>query len=342
MSASCGADAALGDLPLIYPFLVNDPGEGTQAKRRAHAVLVDHLIPPMARAETYGDIARLEQLLDEHANIAALDPGKLPAIRQQIWTLMRAAKMDHDLGLADRPDEDSFDDMLLHVDGWLCEIKDVQIRDGLHILAQTPTGEAELNLVLAILRARQLFGGEASVPGLREALGLAEDGSAARVSVDEAEAQARALVAALQDSGWDPEAVAGLTDNAEVAAVLTFAATEVVPRLAGTAAEIDQVLRALDGRFIAAGPSGSPLRGLVNVLPTGRNFYSVDPKAVPSRLAWETGVAHGGFAAGALPRRLRSLAGVGRTVDLGHLGDADLRRRYCRSACAAGGSAYLG
>ena len=118
MSAVCGSDAALGDLPLIYPFLVNDPGEGTQAKRRAHATLVDHLIPPMARAESYGDIARLEQLLDEHANIAALDPGKLPAVRQQIWTLMRAARMDHDLGLAERPEDDSFDDMLLHVDGW--------------------------------------------------------------------------------------------------------------------------------------------------------------------------------------------------------------------------------
>ncbi len=291
MSASCGADAALGDLPLIYPFLVNDPGEGTQAKRRAHAVLIDHLIPPMARAESYGDIARLEQLLDEHANISALDPGKLPAIRQQIWTLMRAAKMDHDLGLADRPDEDSFDDMLLHVDGWLCEIKDVQIRDGLHILGQTPTGDAELDLVLAILRARQLFGGEQSVPGLRQALGLAEDGSDSRDSVDDAEARARALVAALQESGWDPGAVDRLTDHPEVAAVLRFAAEEVVPRLAGTASEIVQVLRALDGRFIAAGPSGSPLRGLVNVLPTGRNFYSVDPKAVPSRLAWETGVA---------------------------------------------------
>jgi cobaltochelatase CobN len=291
MSASCGSDAALGDLPLIYPFLVNDPGEGTQAKRRAHAVLVDHLIPPMARAESYGDIARLEQLLDEHANIAALDPAKLPAIRQQIWTLMRAAKMDHDLGLADRPGDDSFDDMLLHVDGWLCEIKDVQIRDGLHILGEKPVGAAELDLVLAILRARQLFGGERSVPGLRQALGLAEDGSDARSSVDEAEHTARALVAALQATGWDPEAVPNLTENAEVAAVLRFAATEVVPRLAGTAGEIDQVLRALDGRFIAAGPSGSPLRGLVNVLPTGRNFYSVDPKAVPSRLAWETGVA---------------------------------------------------
>lgn len=291
MSAACGTDAALGDLPLIYPFLVNDPGEGTQAKRRAHATLIDHLIPPMARAETYGDIARLEQLLDEHANIAALDPGKLPAIRQQIWTLMRAAKMDYDLGLEDRPDEESFDDMLLHVDGWLCEIKDVQIRDGLHILGEKPTGEAEIDLVLAILRARQLFGGDQSVPGLRQALGLAEDGHDERAAVDAAETQARELVVALADSGWDPGAVDTITENPDIAAILRFAATEVVPRLAGTTDEIPQILRALDGGFIAAGPSGSPLRGLVNVLPTGRNFYSVDPKAVPSRLAWETGVA---------------------------------------------------
>ncbi|MDQ1661578.1 MAG: cobaltochelatase CobN, partial [Blastococcus sp.] len=103
MSAACGPDAAIGDLPLVYPFLVNDPGEGTQAKRRAHATLVDHMVPPMARADSYGDIARLEQLLDEHANIAAMDPAKLPAVRQQIWTLIQAAKLDHDLGLADRP-----------------------------------------------------------------------------------------------------------------------------------------------------------------------------------------------------------------------------------------------
>ena len=291
MSAACGADAALGDLPLIYPFLVNDPGEGTQAKRRAHATLVDHLIPPMARAETYGDIARLEQLLDEHAAIAALDPAKLPAIRQQIWTLIQAAKMDHDLGLAERPADESFDEMLLHLDGWLCEIKDVQIRDGLHVLGAAPEGDQQVDMVLAILRARQLFAGQQSVPGLRQALGLAEDGSDDRGAVDAAEARARELITALRDRGWDPAAAEHLTDKPDVAAILRFAATEVVPRLAGTTTEIDQVLRALDGRFIAAGPSGSPLRGLVNVLPTGRNFYSVDPKAVPSRLAWETGVA---------------------------------------------------
>jgi cobaltochelatase CobN len=330
MSASDGTDAALGDLPLIYPFLVNDPGEGTQAKRRAHATLIDHLIPPMARAESYGDIARLEQLLDEHANIAALDPAKLPAIRAQIWTLIQAAKMDHDLGLDNRPGDEDFDEFILHVDGWLCEVKDVQIRDGLHILGAAPTGEARINLVLAMLRARQMWAGKvAALPGLREALGLSENASTA--ATDAVEEKARALVTAMEEAGWptDPAEVARITDisdlsggvdgatgaavgaaaasgaadaaNAgdaergalldDVRRVLAFAAGEIVPRLARTTDELTHVLHALDGGYIPAGPSGSPLRGLINVLPTGRNFYSVDPKAIPSALAWETGQA---------------------------------------------------
>ncbi|GLX97013.1 cobaltochelatase subunit CobN [Herbidospora sp. NBRC 101105] len=287
LSAACGPDAALGDLPLVYPFLVNDPGEGTQAKRRAHATLVDHLVPPMARADTYGDMARLEQLLDEHASIAAMDPAKLPAIRAQIWTLIQAARLDHDLGLDDRPHDAEFDDFLLHVDGWLCEVKDVQIRDGLHVLGQVPSGEARVDLVLAILRARQMWAGDQALPGLREALGLTENGDA-RTDVDVAEAKARELVVAMEAAGWDPAAV---TAEGAVGDILRFAATEIVPRLNGTADEITNVLHALDGGYVPAGPSGSPLRGLVNVLPTGRNFYSVDPKAVPSRLAWETGQA---------------------------------------------------
>ncbi|MFF3678505.1 cobaltochelatase subunit CobN [Streptomyces sp. NPDC002120] len=292
LSAACAPDAALGDLPLIYPFLVNDPGEGTQAKRRVHATLVDHLVPPMARAESYGDIARLEQHLDEYAQISAMDPAKLPAIRAQIWTLIQAAKLHHDLGLEERPDDDGFDDFLLHVDGWLCEVKDAQIRDGLHVLGGAPTGEARVNLVLAILRARQIWGGTTALPGLREALGL-DESKATRTSADAVEAQARALVQAMEDADWSLDAVSSVAadQSPEVEAVLSFAAREVVPRLAGTTDEIAHVVAALDGRFIPAGPSGSPLRGLVNVLPTGRNFYSVDPKAVPSRLAWETGQA---------------------------------------------------
>jgi cobaltochelatase CobN len=292
LSAACGPDAALGDLPLVYPFLVNDPGEGTQAKRRVHATLVDHLVPPMARADSYGDIARLEQLLDEHAQIASMDPAKLPAIRAQIWTLIQAAKLDHDLGIENRPEDEGFDDFIMHLDGWLCEIKDVQIRDGLHVLGGAPAGAARVNLVLAILRARQIWGGTASLPGLREALGL-DESAAKRTDADEIEERARTLVQAMEDADWDPAAVAGVAAGhpRSVADILDFAAREVVPRLAATTDELTHAVHALNGGFVPAGPSGSPLRGLVNVLPTGRNFYSVDPKAVPSKLAWETGQA---------------------------------------------------
>jgi cobaltochelatase CobN len=329
MSARCASDAAIGDIPLIYPFLINDPGEGTQAKRRAHATLIGHLVPPMARAESYGDIARLEQLMDEHAQIAALDPAKLPAIRAQIWTLIQAAKLDHDLGLDSRPHDTEFDGFLLHVDGWLCEIKDAQIRDGLHVLGAAPAGAARVDLVLAILRARQMWGGRAqALPGLREALGYVER-SGDRTGTDAVEAQARTLVEAMEQAGWDPSAVPavvaaalGTGAPAAVADVLTFAATEVVPRLADTTKEIASTLHALDGGFVPAGPSGSPLRGLVNVLPTGRNFYSVDPRAVPSRLAWETGQA---MADSLLERYLADTGTYPDSVGLSVWGTASMR-----------------
>nr|AIA14566.1 CobN/Magnesium Chelatase [uncultured bacterium] len=321
LSASCGTDAAIGNLPLIYPFLVNDPGEGAQAKRRAHATIVDHLIPPMARAESYGDIAKLEQLLDEYANIAAMDPGKLPAIRSQIWTHMRAAEMHRDLGLDDIPDEDDFDDFIFNVDGWLCEIKDAQIRDGLHVLGQAPQGEARVNLVLSILRASQIWGGETgAVPGLRAALGLKD--SAQLGAIDEIEEQSRALIQAMEDANWDVATARSLTDVPDVVRVLEFAATEVVPRLARTTDELDHVLHALEGGFIPAGPSGSPLRGLVNVLPTGRNFYTVDPKAVPSRLAWETGRA---MADSLIERHLADTGEYPRSVGLSVWGTSAMR-----------------
>ena len=333
MSAACGADAAIGDLPLIYPFLVNDPGEGTQAKRRAHATLIGHLVPPMARAESYGDIARLEQLMDEHAQIAALDPAKLPAIRAQIWTLIQAAKLDHDLGLDSRPHDAEFDDFLLHVDGWLCQIKDAQIRDGLHVLGRAPEGTDRVNLVLAILRARQMWGGRAqALPGLREALGYTER-SDDREAADAVEGRARALVEGMEAAGWDHASVRDVlmrvlgtdphgADTEAVADVLAFAATEVVPRLAGTRDEITRTLHALEGGFVPAGPSGSPLRGLVNVLPTGRNFYSVDPRAVPSRLAWETGQA---MADSLLARYLADTGSYPESVGLSVWGTAAMR-----------------
>ena len=295
LSATCAPDAVLAELPMVYPFIVNDPGEGTQAKRRAHAVIIDHLVPPMARADTYGEMAKLEQLLDEYATVAALDPDKLPALRAQIWSLIQAAHLHQDLGVEAEPGSAEFDEFVLHIDGYLCEIKDAAIRDGLHILGAAPAGEALLNLVLVILRAPQLWSARwGAVPGLRAALGLTEASgadAASRTDTDHYEQTARALLEALAATDWDPSRTAGLTSDEEVARVLEFACAELVPRLRATTGEIAAVLHALDGGYVPAGPSGSPTRGLVNVLPTGRNFYSVDPKAIPSRTSFETGLA---------------------------------------------------
>ncbi|RAO07105.1 cobaltochelatase subunit CobN [Micromonospora noduli] len=355
LAADCAPDAVLGDLPLVYPFIVNDPGEGTQAKRRAHAVVVDHLVPPMARAETYGDLAKLEQLLDEYATVQALDPAKVPTVRAQIWDLVRAAELHHDLHAEAMPEADDFDDFVLHLDGYLCEVKDVQIRDGLHILADAPTGEPRVNLVLAVLRAPQIWGGARALPGLRQALAVAYsldeqellaspgqrlalpaaltdvvDGPAgtAADAIDLIEALARRLVVGMETLDWAVDMVDAVVTEVtgrsipDVAAVLHFAATELVPRLDRTTDELTNTLGALDGRFVPPGPSGSPTRGLVNVLPTGRNFYSVDPKAIPSRNAWDVGVA---LADSLLARHLADTGAYPRSVGLTVWGTSAMR-----------------
>jgi len=379
LAADCAPDAVLGSVPLVYPFIVNDPGEGTQAKRRGHATIIDHLIPPMARADTYGDLAKLEQLLDEYATVSALDPAKLPAVRAQIWTLIQSAQLHHDLHIDARPGDAEFDDFVLHVDGYLCEVKDAVIRDGLHVLGSAPDGEQRIATVQAVLRANQVWGGRAALPGLRSALaeffGLYEksllaspgrpvpvpsalaalaggpppgpDGgeAASRAAadappaapgvprtgadvIDMLEALASKLVAGADATGWQPEKVPLLVAQTlgaaapRVAAVLEFAASQVVPRLARTTDEVTNLLRALDGRYIAAGPSGSPTRGLVNVLPTGRNFYSVDPKAIPSRNAWDTGAA---LAESLVERHLADTGEYPRSVGLTVWGTSAMR-----------------
>ncbi len=292
LSSACFPDAALGNLPLVYPFVVNDPGEGTQAKRRTHAVVVDHLVPPLTRADSYDDVAKLEELLDRHAQLLALDPSKLPTIRAQVWDALVQAEIHRDLGLAVPAGEGgfhdpAFDDVLVDVDGYLCELKDAQIRGGLHVLGRPPTGRAELDMVAAITRLPQ--GGVGSLRAeVADALGLGEPDSLSRTDLDALEAECLRRLEICQRHRWDHPSAVG--DGAPDTPVLAWVCARLAPALAGTTAEIDSVLAALDGHFVSPGPSGAPTRGMANVLPTGRNFYALDPRAVPSRLAWDVGV----------------------------------------------------
>jgi cobaltochelatase CobN len=309
LSAGCWPDAALGDVPLFYPFVVNDPGEGAQAKRRAHAVVVDHLLPPMTRADTYDELARLEQLFDEYAQLQALDPSKLPEQRARIWDVIREAAIDRDLGL-EHADDERFDDVLLHVDGYLCELKDAQIRGGLHVLGAEPVGQTLVDLVLAITRLPH-----GRIPSLRtgvaEGLGLDPDEPRA---LDAIEAGAREIVERVAAQGWR----AGADDGPTVRWICEW----LVPNLRRATDEIDNLVHGLDGGHVPAGPSGALTRGGAHVLPTGRNFYALDPKALPTELSWDVGR---GLADRLLQRHLDEEGAYPRTVGLVLWGTASMR-----------------
>jgi cobaltochelatase CobN len=190
LSDDCWPEVLTGDLPVIYPFIVNDPGEAAQAKRRIGAVTLGHVPPPMKDSETPDALLRLERLLDEYSTADGLDPARRDRLVSTIREEAQAAGVEHDLGLT----EDACEaEAITRIDAFVCDIKESQYGDGLHI-----------------------FG---SVTG-----------------------------------------------------------------------ENDGLLAALDGRRVPSGPSGSPYRGRADVLPTGRNLYSVDPRSVPSRAAYAQGV----------------------------------------------------
>ncbi|WP_447974029.1 cobaltochelatase subunit CobN [Nitrospira sp. Kam-Ns4a] len=319
LSASCYPEIALGPLPNLYPYIINNPGEGTQAKRRAHAVIVDHLIPPMTRAETYGDLLKLEQLMDEYYQVSALNPEKRPIVVRRILELVQRSEIYRDLNYAAVPAEEELDRFLTDMDGYLCQIKESQIRGGLHVLGRLPSGEALHHLLVALVRLDQ-----GDVPGLLRALAedlgldyrtlLTESARPAPEAIppclqglgngpcrsqgdllERLEQLALRLVAGLEARGFVPEAgpdlARALLQGAapRTARALAFLAAEVWPRLARVDEELVHLLRGLAGRFVPAGPSGAPTRGMATILPTGRNFYSVDIRTIPSESAWEVG-----------------------------------------------------
>ncbi len=288
LSALCYPDVAIGAMPVIYPFVINDPGEGTQAKRRMHATLIGHLIPPMTRADTYGHLSDLEALLDEHQRILSLDPSKLPRIREEIWALLVEAEIASELGVVSDPDFDSsdFDGFLTEVDGYLCEIKDALIRGGLHTLGEAPRGQALVDMVASICRVDH---GE--IVSLRtlaaDALGIESSDLLGRRATDAIDELVTYELTRLSEANFDPHCVQ--LAPVEMIPTLEWVCSFLVPALLSTEDEMTNLLAALNGQSVPSGPSGSPTRGMSNTLPTGRNFYSLDPRAIPTRLSYEVG-----------------------------------------------------
>ena len=303
LSAECFPEAALGPIPHVYPFIVNDPGEGSQAKRRGAAVIVDHLTPPLTRAGSHGALEELERLVDEFFDAASVDPRRCPPLSARILELAASVGLDQDCGIQAA---DGSDDALRKLDGYLCEIKEMQIRDGLHVFGQAPEPQRRNELLRAIARSvRGPGAGEASLlRALADDLALGLDPLSAPLGEPWRGPRPQALAngAAWRSTGDTVERLEHLaatliagTHPAPAAwhasaAVLGAVAQTIAPALDASAeAETAGLLAALDGRFVAPGASGAPTRGRPDVLPTGRNFYSVDTRQVPTAAAWQLG-----------------------------------------------------
>ncbi|MDR9403117.1 MAG: cobaltochelatase subunit CobN, partial [Halothece sp. Uz-M2-17] len=152
LSETCYPEIALSSIPHFYPFIVNDPGEGSQAKRRAHGVILDHLTPPLTRAELYGSLQQLEGLIDEYYEAQTLDPTRLPLIADKITELVTAENLHQDFGMEEF-NRDRVSEFLTLADGYLCDLKEAQIRDGLHIFGNCPQGRQLRDLILSIARS---------------------------------------------------------------------------------------------------------------------------------------------------------------------------------------------
>lgn len=310
LSQACLPEAILGPIPHLYPFIVNDPGEGAQAKRRTSAVILDHLTPPLMQAGALESLAALESLMDEYYEAAGMDTTRAKALMDDILAQSDQMGLTKDCAFEST---DSPAEKLMKLDNYLCDLKELQIRDGLHIYGKLPDAGQTDALIAAIMRSPR---------GLSDAA----DASLVRVLADELSLlHGFDPLAAEKAEPWEgarPDILRDISDNVwrtngdtverlDALALQLVSAPENAPQigsqltalLAGTGAAVRRgitlsaemekrsLLRALDGKYIPAGPSGAPTRGRPEILPTGRNFYSLDSRALPTPSAWRIGWA---------------------------------------------------
>jgi len=311
LSRACYPELSLQDLPNIYPYYVTIVGEGIQAKRRGAACLIGHLCPPMSHADTYEELAELEALLDEYAHYKQEQPDNVLLVAEQIHVKITLLHLEEDLPkLADQ----SLDDYILRVHSYLEILKHMQIRVGLHILGEAPKEENLTEFILALTRVDN-----GDIPSLPKVIAKAygydyyqmieksgeslPDGSRSYGKIiDEIWIMCKIVAVCLQENNFTKQGIAEVFNlpqikklhltgaiAEELAVVLHYICKHLAVNLADTVYEITNTLRALNGEYIAPAPGGAPSNGRADILPTGRNFYGVDPNNLPTPTAWIIG-----------------------------------------------------
>ena len=300
LSRSCFPDIVFGHLPHIYPYAMSNPGEGMHAKRRNAAVIVDHLIPPMVRAGNYDELLDLESVIQEYlrAKYAGMD-GKVESLSATIFEKTCMLDLFNDLGLEDDCTQERFMPVIERLYDYICDIKDNTIKNGLHVLGRVPEGETLEQTVYSLVRSPN--GGIPSLRGavarelsydldriLADPSGMTGDKTNGEV-LDLIDDRSMKIISGMSERSFDPSECAELAVTPDEGEVISAICREFVPALRRTSDELAHIVGALDGRYVLPGPSGCITRGNAHLLPSGRNFYSIDPASIPTASAWETG-----------------------------------------------------
>lgn len=306
MSEECFPDIVLDDLPNLYPYIIDNPGEGIQAKRRSWCVILDHMIPAMTRADGYAGLADLDVKLQDFFRASrGGESSKAARLLEDIHRDVIDLHLCRDLGLAEDITPQALKGELERLYDYLCDVRDNLIKDGLHIFGNPPGRERFEEMVYSLTRLRN-----GSIPSLRESIAAyrgydlrelqdnpsgSVNGIPYGVLLEEIDSLVRDLIHNMSEAGYAAGPCVELCDtmfpghNGEPVVVVTHICENIVPGLYGTGEEIENCLRGMDAGYVPPGPSGSPTRGNSHLLPTGKNFYSIDPAIIPTPAAWEVG-----------------------------------------------------
>ncbi|WP_147654477.1 cobaltochelatase subunit CobN [Methanomassiliicoccus luminyensis] len=307
LSEDCYPDVALDSLPNIYPYIIDNPGEGMQAKRRSYAVVSTHMIPSMTRAGSYEGLGELESIVQAYMNAKSYQEfDKLPSILEQMGARLRDMSMLSDLDL---PEDASLKDLETKIDrlyDYIIEVKEALINDGLHILGEVPEGKRLVEMIYGLTRYANgdipsLRGSIAGSLGfdldelINDAGGRAGDGRLNGQVVDEIEERTFSVIETMMSEGFAYEQCAERLKedypegNGDLAKVVGFICDRLYGDILRMNRELESIIAGLNGEYVLPGPSGCPTRGRAQILPTGTNFYSIDPDGIPWHSSWDVG-----------------------------------------------------
>ncbi|MDM7935536.1 MAG: cobaltochelatase subunit CobN, partial [Methanothrix sp.] len=298
LSKNCYPDICIGTIPHLYIYNADNPPEGTIAKRRSYAVLVDHMQTVMAQSGLYDELLEVDRLLGEYESVKH-DHGRAHELRHLLIDAIKAANLDKGMRLTD---DMPLEEIVTKAHNELSRVRNTQIDSGMHIFGQIPEGEGRVEFINSIMRFEgsgvSLRGTVASMMGLSLEKLLADQG-AVNERYGKSHGQLlevidglckRLIKIYLQGDCARPDDVLGLS-TAGYESQLEAVRDKVLDLQARMEAslEIESLLNGMDGGYVEAGPSGLVTRGRDDVLPTGRNFYTLDPYRVPTKTAWRVG-----------------------------------------------------